>query len=224
MGCPEGTAERPRRADRRVIAVPAPAALPLGRSFSEEFLRLRQLALDWIHHDYDWKHLARTGDWMLALDPAAAESLVIAALTHDMERAVPGGPVLDKARLAWDDPVYNAAHCGRSAEVVARWLMHHGASERFVHGIRLPILEHEFGGSSEGDLIQAADSISFLETNRTLVARWIERGECSLEKGRAKLRWMCDRVRLERAREVARAQFERAVVEVDERLSDLAGA
>lgn len=204
-----------------VIAVPVPAALPVGRSFSEEFLRVRQLALDWIRDYYDWKHLARTGDWMLALDPEAAEPLVIAALTHDMERAVPGGPVLEKARQAWDEPAYNAAHCARSAEIVARWLVDHGASDRLVHGIRQPILEHEFGGSPEGDLMQAADSISFLETSGALVARWIERGECRLDKGQAKLRWMCDRVRLERGREIARVQFERVVAEVDERLSDL---
>lgn len=207
-----------------MIAIPAPAALPAGRVFGEEFLRLRQLALHWIRDYYDGNHLARTGDWMLALDPEAAEPLVIAALTHDMERSVPGGPVLDKARLAWDDPAYNAAHCARSAEVVGRWLVNHRASDRFVHLIRQPILEHEFGGSREGDLIQAADSISFLETGRALVAGWIERGECSLDKGRAKLRWMFDRVRLERGREIARVQFERAMAEVDERLSGVARA
>jgi len=207
-----------------VLTAPAPAALPVGRVFSEEFLRVRRLALDWIHAYYDVEHLRRTGDWILALDPDAAEPLVIAALTHDMERTVPGGPVLDKARTAWDDPAYNAAHCARSAEVVAKWLVDQGVSDRFVHLVHQPIVEHEFGGSPEGDLMQTADSISFLETNRALVAGWVERGECSLEKGRAKLSWMCDRVRLERGRETARVQFERAMAEVDQRLSDLADA
>ncbi|MGB7220549.1 MAG: hypothetical protein WBD07_17255 [Vicinamibacterales bacterium] len=201
-----------------VIAVPGPAALPDGRGFSREFLRLRELALDWIHAYYDVDHLRRTGDWLLALDPEAAEPLVIAALTHDMERTVPGGPLLDKVNTAWDDPVYNTAHCTRSAEVVTTWLVAQGASDRFVRGIHQPILEHEFGGSPEGDLMQAADSISFLETNRVLVARWVAGHECSLEKGRDKLRWMCDRVRLERARDIARVQFEQAMADVDERL------
>jgi hypothetical protein len=202
----------------RSILAPSPAALPAGRTFSEEFLRLRELALDWIHAYYDVDHLRRTGDWLLALDPDAAEPLVIAALTHDMERTVPGGPFLDKANTPWDDPVYNTAHCNRSAAVVATWLVMQGASERFVRGVQQPIVEHEFGGSAEGDLIQAADSISFLETNRALIVRWVTGKECGLERGRDKLRWMCDRVRLERARDIARVQFEQAMADVDQRL------
>ena len=198
-----------------LIAPPEPSALPAGRVFSEEFLRLWELALEWIHDYRDWRHLARTGDWLFALDPDADEPLIIAALTHDMERTVPGGPVLDMARTPWDDPEYNAAHCARSAEVVARWLVDRGASNRFVDGVHRPILEHEFGGSPEGDLVQAADSISFLETNAALVARWVERRECSLEKGRDKVRWMCDRVRIEGARGIAQAQCELAIAEVD---------
>jgi hypothetical protein len=201
-----------------MIAIPSPAALPAGRTFSEEFHRLRALALDWIHAYYDVNHLRRAGDWLLALDPHADEPLVIAALTHDMERTVPGGPVIDKANMAWDDLAYNTAHCARSADVVAKWLVSQGASDRFVRAIHQPIVEHEFGGSPEGDLMQAADSISFLETNRTLVVRWVEKGECSLEKGREKLVWMCDRVRLDRARDTARSQYLSAMAEVDERL------
>ncbi|MBI4264960.1 MAG: DUF4202 domain-containing protein [Acidobacteria bacterium] len=201
-------------------AVPDASVLPSGRAFSEEFLRLRALAIDWTRDYYDRSHLLRTGDWLLALDPRAPEPLVIAALTHDMERTVPGGPVLDKANTPWDDPAYNAAHCARSAHVVASWLTAHAASERFVQGIRTPILEHEFGGSAEGDLMQAADSISFLETNRGLVVGWVEGGECSVEKGQAKMQWMCDRVRLERARAVARAQLEAGMAEIAQRLAE----
>jgi len=198
--------------------VPAPAALPAGRAFTDEFHRLRTAALDWIHAYYDVDHLRRTGDWILALDPDAAEPLVIAALTHDMERTVPGGPFLDRANTPWDDLVYNTAHCTRSAAVVATWLMMQGASERFVRGVQQPIVEHEFGGSAEGDLMQAADSISFLEVNWALCVRWVTGKDCSLERSRDKLRWMCDRVRLERARPTAHRQFEQAMADVDKRL------
>ena len=202
-----------------MIAVPELFALPPGRTFSDEFHVVRQLARDWIIPFYDGLHLERTGDWLLAIDPEASEPLIIAALTHDMERSVPGGPFLDKANMAWDDRVYNTAHCNRSAEIVSRWLADHGVSERFVRGVQQPISEHEFGGSAEGDVIQAADSISFLDVNGALVARWVERGECTLEKGRQKLQWMCDRVRLERARSTARAQLDRVMKELDARLS-----
>jgi hypothetical protein len=202
-----------------VIAVPDLFALPPGRIFSDEFHRARQLAREWVLPYYDGRHLERTADWLLAIDPEAGEPLVIAALTHDMERSVPGGPILDKATMAWDDPVYNTAHCNRSAEIVARWLAERGFADWIVRGVHQPIVEHEFGGSAEGDMIQAADSISFLEVNGALVARWVETGACTLEKGREKLQWMCDRVRLERARETARAHFARVMAEVDDRLS-----
>ena len=202
-----------------MITVPAEAVLPAGRTFSDEFIRLRKLALDWIPQYYDGKHLLRTGDWLLALAPDAPEPLVIAAVTHDIERAVPGGPILDKQHTPWDDVAYNTAHCTRSAAVVATWLFDRGASESFIRGVQQPICEHEFGGSPEGDLIQAADSISFLETNGPLVVKWIKNGECSLEKGREKMQWMCDRVRLERARDAAGAQLAIGMADIEETLA-----
>lgn len=173
------------------------------RDFSAEFLRLREDAFVWIGDYYDGEHLRRSADWLLALEPDASEPLALAALTHDMERTVPGGPVLDKARKAWDDPDYNREHCERSAEVVAGWLRERGAPEEFVLGVDIPIKEHEFGGSEEGDLAQAADSLSWLEVNSPLALSWVERGECDLAKAAAKLDWMLARIRIERAREPA---------------------
>ena len=201
------------------LRAPQAGELPAGRVFSAEFLDLRRQAQVWIGPYYDGEHLARAGDWILALAPEAPEPLAIAALLHDMERSVPGGPALDKVNQSWDDEAYNRAHCERSAEVVAGWLADHGASEAFVEGVRQPIREHEFGGSPAGDLMQAADSISFLEVNGPLVARWVATGECSLEKGRDKLEWMAARVRLERARAAARRQLELVLAEVDRRLA-----
>ena len=178
---------------RACCAAPEPASLPAGRDFSAEFLDLRRQAQVWIRPYYDGEHLARAGDWMLALAPQAPEPLAIAALLHDMERSVPGGPTLDKVNQAWDDAGYNGAHCERSAEVVAAWLAERGASQAFVEGVQQPIREHEFGGSPAGDLMQAADSISFLEVNGPLVARWVAPASAASEKAARKLEWMAGR-------------------------------
>jgi hypothetical protein len=185
--------------------------LPEGREFGAEFLRLREAAFGWLEPYYDRTHLTRAADWMLVLAPDAPEHLVLAALMHDLERSVPGGPVLDKANMAWDDLAYNTAHTHRSAEVVSGWLRDHGAPAAFVDGVQQPIREHEFGGSPEGDLMQAADSISFLETNGDLVSTWAVRGECSAEKSEEKLRWMYERIRLQRARPWALPYMERSI-------------
>jgi hypothetical protein len=200
---------------RQIVAAPAPGALPANRPFSDEFLVLRAHALALLEPYYDGEHLARAGEWLLAIEPAASEPLVLAALLHDVERLVPGGPVLDKSRQPWDDPDYNRQHCERSAAVAAGWLMGKGASERFVQGA-LPIREHEFGGSHEGDLLQAADSLSWLEVNARLAAEWVERGECDLDKARAKLFWMAGRVRLARERATANAYLSGALAQLRE--------
>jgi hypothetical protein len=184
------------------------ARLPSGRAFSPEFLRLFQLGIDWLVPYYDGLHLARTAYWACELDPEASEPLIIAALLHDMERSVPGGPVIDKRNTPWDDPVYNRAHCVRSAFVVREWLRQNEAPAEFVAGVEQPILEHEFGGSPEGDLAQAADSLSFLEICVPRIVDWIEDGECELDKGQAKLDFMYERIRMERAKELAHPFYE----------------
>jgi hypothetical protein len=190
------------------------AQLPRGRPFTPEFSRLFELGLDWLVSYYDGLHLARTAYWACELDPEAAEPVVLAALLHDMERSVPGGPVLDKRRTPWDDPEYNRAHCVRSAAVVQDWLRRRGALPGFVTGVERPILEHEFGGSPEGDLVQAADSLSFLEICLPRVLGWIEDGECDLAKGQAKLDFMFHRIRDERAKGLARPYYERRSAEL----------
>jgi hypothetical protein len=191
-------------------------ALPEAREFSAELLRLREEAFAWLEPYYDRVHLTRAADWMLVVAPDAPEHLVLAALMHDLERSVPGGPDLDKANTPWDDVAYNTAHTHRSAEVVSGWLRDHGAPDAFVEGVQQPIREHEFGGSPEGDLMQAADSISFLETNGALVSGWAVRGECTVEKSEEKLRWMYERIRLERARPWALPYMERAIAQLHE--------
>jgi hypothetical protein len=195
--------------------VPPPAGwLPEGREFSTDFHRLRQAAGDWMGDYYDREHLERAADWLLAMEPGAPEPLVIAVLTHDLERLVPGGPVLDKAGMAWDDVAYNTAHCERSAKIVAGWLSAQGAPDAFVTGVMLPIREHEFGGSPEGNLAQAADSLSWLDVNAPLAARWVERGECDVAKAELKLDWMLERIQVERALPAARPMHEAAVAEL----------
>jgi hypothetical protein len=189
--------------------VEEPARFPAGRSFSPEFLRLFQLGLDWLVPYYDGLHLARTAYWAGRLDPEASEPLILAALLHDMERSVPGGPVLDKRTTPWDDPAYNRAHCVRSALVVQDWLRQNDAPAELVAGVERPILEHEFGGSPEGDLAQAADSLSFLEICVPRIVDWIEDGDCDLAKGQEKLDFMYERIRMARAKEIAQPFYER---------------
>jgi len=181
------------------------------RAYSGALWRLWPTALEWVEPFYDAEHLRMTVVWMLRLDPAASEPMLAAALTHDMERHFPGGTQPNKAAGLWDDYEYNTRHAARSAEIVSEWLREEHMSEEFVQQVIPPILEHEFGGSPEGNLIQAADSLSFLDVNAGLVARWVVGGETSLEYGIRKLDWAYERIQRADARELARPLYEAAV-------------
>lgn len=172
-------------------------------------------AVAWIEPYYDSEHLRRTVVWLLRLDPAAPEPLLVAAVTHDMERHFPGGTQPNKAAGAWDDVEYNTQHTRRSADIVSGWLRTQGVSDLLIEQVAAPILEHEFGGSPHGDLIQAADSLSFLDTNGGLVARWVLNGETSLDFGKRKLEWMYERMRVPEAQALGRPLYDAALTTVD---------
>mgnify|MGYP001078276727 CR=1 FL=1 len=213
-------ASRPLLNIPEIERTPGWRELPAGREFSAEFEKLRPQVFDWIDDYYDRDHLTRAGDWMLALASEAPEHLVVAALLHDLERKVPGGPALDMANVPWSDRTYNDAHTGRSAVVVPTWLTAAGYAADLAIAVAQPIREHEFGGSEEGDLMQAADSISFLETNAELVAGWAGNGRCSRDKALEKLRWMGERVRHPEGGPIAMLMMAGAIERFDELLKE----
>jgi hypothetical protein len=176
---------------------------------------LEERALIWIDPYWNASHLVRTRDWALELDPQAGEALRLAALTHDMERHFPGGPVSDLSLQPEEDMEYRRLHSERSAQIVAEWLADQRADEALIVGVKRLILAHETGGAADEDLIQAADSLSFLETNTALIAGWYTSGKCSRERAKAQHQWMFERIGLERARKLARPLYEEAIAVVD---------
>ncbi len=173
-------------------------------------MTLEQRAVEWIEPYWNANHLRRTRDWVIDLDPAASEALRLAALTHDIERHFPGGPVNDLTVAPEDDMDYRRRHSERSAGFVAGWLREQGADDRLVADVERLIRSHETGGEPDEDLLQAADSLSFLEVNVDLPARWAAEGRCSLQRGIDQHRWMFERIRYPRARKLARPLFEKA--------------
>jgi hypothetical protein len=145
-------------------------------------------------------HLLRTRDWLVHLTPDAPLEARLAAMTHDIERMFPGGPTPDFSRAAWDDPAYLYPHQLRSAEYVGDWL----ASEAQAGGVDIAEVRrivglHEVGGLGAADDVQAADSLSFLETLTGLAGDWVRTGTCSRAVAIAKLTYSVDRIRLDRA-------------------------
>jgi hypothetical protein len=159
------------------------------------------------------RHLLRTEDWVVTIDPVASERLRLAAVLHDIERAFPDpGATWDSAR-DWDSPKYNRWHQDRCADIAARWLREQGADPELVSGVDALIRVHEDGGWPEADLLQAADSLSFLETMFPLVVGWVEDGRASRERAAGKVRHSVARMApgQERARVLAAPYLEQAL-------------
>jgi hypothetical protein len=189
-----------------------PAAVEAG---DDALSSLVERAHVWVEPYWNARHLERTLDWLLVLEPDAPEPMQLAALTHDMERYFPGGPVIEPARMSPDDEAYLRAHSERSARVVADWLRIEGGSPGLIAEAERLILAHETGGDSDENLIQAADSVSFLEVNPGLVAGWVTAGRCDQDRAKAQLTYMYDRIQLDAARRAARTFYEEGLAVVD---------
>jgi hypothetical protein len=171
------------------------------------------LAAGWVAPYHQCEHLMRTRDWLVHLDPAATVEMRVAAMTHDIERMFPGGPVLQHATVQWDDPFYLFPHSLRSAEAVGVWLGSLGpaAASVGIAEVRRLIGLHEVGGLNGADAVQAADSLSYLETLAGVTRSWVLTGLCSRAKGAEKLVYSVERIRLPAAREHAQELLEWAL-------------
>lgn len=168
-----------------------------------------------LRHPHE-RHLLRTEDWAVELAPDASERLRLAAVLHDIERAFPDPETSWVSARDWDDPAYNRWHQDRSAEIASRWLRERGAPAELVDGVDALIRVHEEGGWPEADVLQAADSLSFLEILAPLVVGWIESGRATPERGAAKVQSSIDRIKpeLTRARELAEPMLREALAAV----------
>ncbi len=137
-------------------------------------------------------HLVRTLEWVERLSPDAGKALRIAAVVHDAERAYPEPGQRLNARDHWDLDEYVRWHQDRSAAIAAEWLAARGAPEALVDDVRRLVAVHEVGGWPEADVLQAADSLSFLETMPPALASWPE------ARAAGKLRHMAARVSVAR--------------------------
>ena len=140
----------------------------------------------WVVENYPYNrdHLIRALEWLDRISPGVDEAVRLAALTHDMERAFPGPDSPAMTSLA--DPVYERLHSERSARIVCEWLRAQGADEKLLHEVERLILWHELGGWHEADLVQAADRLSFLETNVDLFLGFVRSGRFSVGEVQAK--------------------------------------
>jgi len=108
-------------------------------------------------------HAKNTLKWLLRLQPEADESLRLAALAHDIDRA---GEHTKVNRSDFKDYFsFKVAHAKHSAEILKSILEECKVEKSVVEESCRLVLLHEVGGDDRSDLLMYADSISFFDIN-----------------------------------------------------------
>lgn len=111
-------------------------------------------------------HSRNTLVWLLKLKPDADDALQIAALGHDIERALTERKVQRTDFSNYDE--FKAAHARNSAEILRKIMLEFGVQDHIIEEVYRLVCSHEVGGDQRADLIRDADSISFFEVNLPL--------------------------------------------------------
>ena len=153
-------------------------------------------AVEWLDGFYQLEHLLCARMWVMKLCPEASKEVKFATLVHDAERHFPGGPSSTPSN-GFDDPDYLFAHSTRSANFVEEWLRSYSPqlNEEFIKRVRRLVLRHEIGGGWEADFVQAADSLSFLESMDWITVEWVVSGRYTIEQAKEKLDYTVERIR-----------------------------
>jgi len=111
----------------------------------------------------DRSHPENTLKWLLTIYPEADLNLRIAALGHDIERALPDRKVIRDEFDNFDD--FKRAHAENSAKVIKGLLKECGFQKEDIEDICELIRRHEFGGTERSDRLRIADALSFFDNN-----------------------------------------------------------
>jgi len=108
-------------------------------------------------------HSKNTLNWLLKLKHDADEALQIAALGHDIERAIDQRKVRREDFEHYDE--FKAAHAHNSAKILKEVMLDCGVDKTLIEQVYELVCRHEVGGDERSDLLKDADSISYFEVN-----------------------------------------------------------
>ena len=108
-------------------------------------------------------HSKNTLAWLLRLKPDADEALQIAALGHDIERAIGQRKVRRADFKDFDE--FKAVHAKNSEAILKEIMDECSLPAEISDDICRLVRRHEVGGDERSDLLKNADSISYFDVN-----------------------------------------------------------
>jgi hypothetical protein len=111
-------------------------------------------------------HAENTLAWVLKLMPEADEALKLAALGHDIDRAIETRRVQKNRFRSFDE--FKAVHATNSAKILGLILEECGVEECVRFEVCRLVSLHETGGDERSDILKNADSLSFFQDNLPL--------------------------------------------------------
>ncbi|MEK6757790.1 MAG: HD domain-containing protein [Nanoarchaeota archaeon] len=114
--------------------------------------------------DFELKHSKLVLKWALNLKPNADGALKIAALSHDIDRAITKITEKDLKDFSKIDE-FKKEHSIRSAEFICNILKKHNYPQKIIDKVKHLVENHEFGGDEESNILMDADSLAYFDYN-----------------------------------------------------------
>jgi len=167
--------------------------------------------------EFEPMHSKLTLKWLLKLKPDADESLRIAALAHDIDRAVTGITETYDLKDYSKIDEFKAEHAKRSAKIVCDLMKKHDYDKETIEKVNSLVLNHEVGGDEETNTLMDADSIAYFDYN---ISDYFKRN--GKEKTKKKIKFMYRRISEKAKQEVKKIKFKKEVKELfQEAISEL---
>lgn len=110
-------------------------------------------------------HSKLTLKWLLKLKPDADEALQIAALAHDIDRAVTGITETYDLKDYSKIDEFKEEHAKRSAKIVSDLMKKFDYGKASIEKANQLVLNHEVGGNEETNALMDADGIAYFDYN-----------------------------------------------------------
>lgn len=153
-------------------------------------------------------HHQRTAYWIKQLKPDADEALLVAGMSHDIERAFEGD-----WKAGSDNPDKLKKHQELSASYVGKFLEEQNAPTDFIERVKELIRHHEEGGTEEQNILCDADCLSYFEEKAIRNAKKAK-AEDKVQQFKNKLEYVFSRIHSERAKEIANKLYQGALKEL----------